>query len=72
MPLFTYICRKCQTEAELLVSNGESPLCPECGARTLERQASLITPLDAPQGASAPQGCGAQSCCPMQGGCPLN
>jgi putative FmdB family regulatory protein len=37
MPLFEFRCRSCEREFELLVRNGETPLCPECNAHQLDK-----------------------------------
>ncbi|NLF73946.1 MAG: zinc ribbon domain-containing protein [Candidatus Anammoximicrobium sp.] len=34
-------CRKCQRDFELLIRGEETPECPECGSRKLERHLSL-------------------------------
>ncbi len=67
MPLFGYICTNCETEQELLVRQGENPVCEHCGADALEKQLSHIAPI---QGVKAPEpvGCGNSQCCQLQGG----
>ena len=42
MPIYAYACADCAHEFETLVCSGESPACPECGSRRLDRQISLI------------------------------
>ena len=37
MPLFEYRCRPCDHQFEALVRNGELPICPQCGATTIEK-----------------------------------
>jgi putative FmdB family regulatory protein len=37
MPLYSYHCKKCDTDMELLVGFGAAPLCKACGASGLER-----------------------------------
>ena len=37
MPLYSYHCKKCDKDAELLVRSTETPVCPACGAQGLER-----------------------------------
>ncbi len=41
MPLYEYTCRKCQQDFELLIRGEETPECPECGSRKLERHLSV-------------------------------
>ncbi|MCP4642862.1 MAG: zinc ribbon domain-containing protein [bacterium] len=70
MPLFEFMCRKCDARSEVLVRGSEKPACPECGSTRLVKQASAISPVQGGQPAqAAPAGCG--SCCQAQGGgCP--
>lgn len=37
MPLFEYRCRDCRQHAEILVRNGERPICPDCGSNRLDK-----------------------------------
>jgi putative FmdB family regulatory protein len=37
MPLYTYHCKKCDTDMELLASFSAKPVCPQCGGGELER-----------------------------------
>lgn len=41
MPLFEYVCKKCRHEFEFLVRGDETPECPRCGGRRLDRQLSV-------------------------------
>lgn len=41
MPLYEYACSDCHRESELLVRGDETPECPECGSRHLERLLSV-------------------------------
>lgn len=76
MPLFQYLCLDCEAASELLVRGSETPQCPECESRRLEKQMSHVTPMkggSAAEAAPAPTPCGQPSCCQMQGGgCSLN
>jgi putative FmdB family regulatory protein len=39
MPIFDYSCPQCQQDFEfLLFKDGELPICPECGNRSVVRQ----------------------------------
>ncbi len=37
MPLYTYHCKECDKDAELLVRSSGTPACPACGSQSLER-----------------------------------
>ena len=41
MPLYRYICQKCEHPFEELVFGNEEVVCPECRSKKLERQTSL-------------------------------
>ncbi len=49
MPLYSYHCKTCDTDVELLVSFAAAPVCPQCGGNDLQRLMSR----PAPQGKSA-------------------
>ena len=42
MPLFDFRCGACKHEFEALVRAGDTPVCPSCGARNLERLLSAF------------------------------
>lgn len=42
MPLYEYACKGCEHQFEALVRNGDAPVCPACGAATLERRMSVF------------------------------
>ena len=42
MPLFEYRCSSCESEFELLIRGSAVPVCPSCGATTLERLISMF------------------------------
>jgi putative FmdB family regulatory protein len=50
MPIYEYVCMKCESHFEELVRNGEQPDCPDCGASDVMKQFSVF----AMHGASAP------------------
>lgn len=76
MPLFQYLCHDCEASMELLVRGDESPRCPDCDSKRLEKQLSHVTPMRGGKASAAmaePTPCGQPSCCQMQGGgCPMN
>ncbi len=41
MPLFEYVCEKCDGQFELLIRGDEKPACPKCGSRSVQRQLSV-------------------------------
>ena len=41
MPIFEYECRACGHEFEQLVRTGDTPACPSCASRDLEKLLSL-------------------------------
>lgn len=50
MPIHDYRCSACGQSFELLVRSSSEPVCPHCGAATLERQISRIAPAGKSQG----------------------
>ena len=42
MPIYEYICDKCQNEFEVLVRGQEKPECPQCGGRKLDKKLSTV------------------------------
>ncbi len=72
MPIYEYVCEKCNTEFEELVTGGKKPCCPACKSDELRRKLSVPS---SPHG-KAPANCAAAdtgkcaprgpSCC---GGC---
>ena len=67
MPIYEYICGKCEHAFEhLLRSSDEKPKCPQCGSTRLDRQFSTF----AAQSKSASAPCGSSSPCAAAGGCP--
>lgn len=61
MPLREYACRSCDHRFEELVSEGERPSCPKCGARKLTRRFSAFAVASGGRSttaADAPGACG--------------
>lgn len=69
MPLFSFVCRQCRAESELLVRPGDEPACGQCGGNDLEKLLGHFAPLQANGKAPEPAGCGAAQCCQAFGGC---
>jgi putative FmdB family regulatory protein len=44
MPLYGFHCRKCDTETELLIGSDETPVCPACGSKAMQRLLSRVAP----------------------------
>ncbi|MEX0718177.1 MAG: zinc ribbon domain-containing protein [Planctomycetaceae bacterium] len=59
MPLFEYACSRCESRFEVLIRNGDRPVCPECGDDAPEKLLS----------AAASRIAGTASL-PVAGGCP--
>lgn len=44
MPLYSFHCAKCDGDVELLIGFSETPVCPACGSKKLQRLMSLTAP----------------------------
>lgn len=53
MPIFEYVCRKCEHRFEKLVHGGEEPACPACRSKRLEKQLSVFAAATRGAGADA-------------------
>ncbi|MEE9258546.1 MAG: zinc ribbon domain-containing protein [Nitrospinaceae bacterium] len=42
MPIYEYICKKCDHEFELIISRSDKPECPECKSKSLDKQHSTF------------------------------
>lgn len=42
MPIFEYVCQKCERAFEALVRGSQKPACPACGDSELEKQFSAF------------------------------
>ena len=42
MPIYEYVCMKCESHFEELVRAGERPRCPDCGAVKVAKQFSVF------------------------------
>ncbi len=77
MPIYEYICPKCDAEFEKLVSNSDEKVsCDNCGSKKLTRKLSVFSASVAKpsfkcpsSGAPCGGGCDAAPKCPMSGGC---
>ncbi len=44
MPLYSFHCKKCDSDMELLVDTDTAPTCTRCGSRRLTRLMSKVAP----------------------------
>lgn len=77
MPLFEYRCNGCGKQFEFLTRDGQTPVCPACDGRDLEKQLSVFAvnaggsrPAEAPFPAAGP--CGACGHPGGPGACSMN
>ncbi len=42
MPIFEYVCKKCEHRFESIVLGRKKPACPQCASRRLERQVEVF------------------------------
>ena len=42
MPLFEYVCRECSARFEQIVMGSDTPACPSCRSRNLEKLLSVF------------------------------
>lgn len=72
MPIYEYVCMKCESHFEELVRGDQDPACPDCGAKKVARQLSVFARA-AVQGGSEPtafpRGGGGGGCCGGSCGC---
>ena len=52
MPIYEYICKRCEHRFEELVLGSEQPACPSCAAEQVEKQLSVFA-VNSPSGGSA-------------------
>ncbi len=63
MPVYEYVCKKCEFPFELLVMGSEVPECPNCHSKKLLKRFSTFAVSDASKPPPVPPGCD---------GCPSN
>ena len=72
MPIFEYRCESCGHNFEAILFGAQTPECPNCHTKKLEKQLSVFA-VSKPSGATdAGIGCGKPSCCMGGGGCDVN
>jgi len=67
MPIYEYQCEGCSHDFELLLRNGDSPGCPQCGSTRLTRRLSIPAAHSSDSslpiaGPSLPPPCGMGGC----------
>ena len=62
MPIFEYVCEKCQHEFEALVFGNEKAACPKCHSKKLEPQLSVFAAQSKSGAASMPTSGACGSC----------
>ncbi|MHB1037501.1 MAG: FmdB family zinc ribbon protein [Pirellulales bacterium] len=66
MPIYEYTCGKCRHEFEYLVRGQETPVCPACGGKKLDKRFSV--PAAHTAGSSSLPVCPSRECQYQQGG----
>jgi putative FmdB family regulatory protein len=74
MPLYEYACRSCASQFEVLVRASETPECPSCHGKDLERRLSVFAAhtAGAPQRSASPAPCGSCGDPRGPGACSMN
>jgi putative FmdB family regulatory protein len=75
MPLYEYACKQCDRQFELLVRGSDTPECPSCHGRDLERRLSVFaahTSGSAAPRSFAPGPCGSCGDPRGPGSCSMN
>ena len=70
MPIYEYVCMKCESHFEELVRNGEKPACPDCGGAKVQKQFSVFAAHGVQSAPSFGQtAAGGGGCCGGSCGC---
>ena len=72
MPLYEYVCRKCDREFEELVFDHKDPACPSCKSAAVERVLSRTADCRHEAEPAMPAGCGRCGDPRGPGGCGMN
>jgi putative FmdB family regulatory protein len=67
VPIYEYVCMKCESHFEELVRNGETPSCPDCSSAKVQKQFSTFATHGAQSAPSFGQTAAGGGCC--GGGC---
>jgi putative FmdB family regulatory protein len=68
MPMYEYVCMKCEEHFEELVRGGQEVSCPQCGATHVARQLSTFAMIGTAGQTGAFSG-GGGGCCGGSCGC---
>ena len=69
MPIYEYLCKRCNKKVELLIQGNTTPECPTCSSKDLEKQFSVFSASSSNNSASANNN-QCQSCEGPGKGCP--
>ncbi len=75
MPIFEYVCKRCQHHFEAIVQGAALPECPVCASKELEKQLSVFAVGGKSAGLAAREPAGACGTCGDPrgpGSCSLN
>ena len=74
MPIYEYVCMKCESHFEELVRGDEEPACPDCGGAKVARQFSVFAAhgVSGPQPSFGPTKFSGGGCCGGSCGCGSN
>jgi putative FmdB family regulatory protein len=69
MPIYEYVCMKCESHFEELVRNGETPKCPDCSSAKVQKQFSVFATQGTESAPSFGQTAAGGGCCGGSCGC---
>jgi len=74
MPIYEYICKKCDSEFEAIVQGSQEVVCPSCDSKRLEKKFSAFAVVNNGPELSPCAEAGCEKSCPAMagGGCPMN
>jgi len=69
VPIYEYVCMKCESHFEELVRNGETPKCPDCSSTKVQKQLSVFATHGTESTPSFGQTAAGGGCCGGSCGC---
>ena len=69
VPIYEYVCMKCESHFEELVRNGEKPKCPDCSSAKVQKQFSVFATKGDQPAPSFGQTAAGGGCCGGSCGC---
>ena len=69
MPIYEYVCMKCESHFEELVRNSDTPKCPDCSSAKVQKQFSVFATHGAQSAPSFGQTAAGGGCCGGSCGC---